>query len=319
MKKIIKSIQFKSAMLMVLVSVISGFLITVVYMFTNPIIIENELKTELLIYQQVMPNIQDKSILKDEVNFKAILALDDQKETLGVIYLVTETNQHGDFTIIAAVDKTGIVLEATFLNYTQSSGVYEMTSIENLNAFIGVHVNSEPSSGDLTTGATNSLDSIKQAFLTIRNFHQTFTFETDNPFSNNVIGFNSIETDESFLPTDSVLEKQYIKNDQNEVIAFVYTLYGFGEYGDGYEPASIQFYVVTDIENNILNVVVFDNEYHHSKGAFYTRIKQYLNGIIGKNLNETVVYDIDWTAGATSGNSKQVVDEMIRALQEVLS
>ena len=77
--------------------------------------------------------------------------------------------------------------------------------------------------------------------------------------------------------------------------------------------------MVTDLNHEIVNIVVFDEEYRHSKGAFYRRITTYIEGFIGKNLNEAVIYDTDWASGATSGNSKALIDHMIIALMEVLS
>jgi hypothetical protein len=152
----------------------------------------------------------------------------------------------------------------------------------------------------------------------ISNYHQTLEFEIASPFSEGVSGFYELVEDPSFIKTDHVIQKSNILNINSETIAYIYTLKKAGPYYEDSEDADISIHVVLDLNDTILNIVIFDSEYKHSKGAFYTRIKSYVSGYIGKTLQNDVLYIPDWNAGATSGNSKALIDSMLLDLVEVL-
>jgi Na+-translocating ferredoxin:NAD+ oxidoreductase RnfG subunit len=320
MNKLFKNKLFKQNFIVVTSLLISFGLIILVHIVTAPIITNRKLDAQIALYSTFVSGIKNITELTTSGDFKAVEAIDSEDKVLAIIYEVKEENGHGDFTLVSSINTAGTILNLEFLSYNQTSGSYQTTTESNLKQFIGLKIGTFPSGSDLISGATNSYQSILNAMNRIINFHQTLDFKIDDPFSVNVDGFNRIVGDVEFNENDTVISKQNILNTNNEVIAYIYTLYGVGVYSDGDEPKSIQFHVVTNISFDILNIVVFDTEYLHSKGAFYSRIKTYLSGFIGKNLKqEDIVYDIDWSAGATSGNSKILVDELMKSLQEVIS
>jgi hypothetical protein len=219
--------------------------------------------------------------------------------------------------MISLVSTLGVVMDIQFLEYTQTAE-FKPISDENIEAYVGLNVSQLGMTSDFRSGATQSLDSIKEAMSLISNYHQTLEFEIASPFSEGVSGFYELVEDQSFIKTDHVIQKSNILNIAGETIAYMYTLKKAGPYYEDSEDADISIHVVLDLNDTILNMVIFDSEYKHSKGAFYTRIKSYVSGYIGKTLQNDVLYIPDWNAGATSGNSKALIDSMLLDLVEVL-
>jgi len=312
--------EFSNIHNIIIFSVISTVALTlmiIVNAFTQPVLEAKQLSIKLETYETILKNIEDIQILESSKDFEVVLALDKDSEIMGIIYVTTSTNGYGDIKMISLVSTLGVVMDIQFLEYTQTAE-FKPISDENIEAYVGLNVSQLGMTSDFRSGATQSLDSIKEAMSLISNYHQTLEFEIASPFSEGVSGFYELVEDQSFIKTDHVIQKSNILNIAGETIAYMYTLKKAGPYYEDSEDAEISIHVVLDLNDTILNMVIFDSEYKHSKGAFYTRIKSYVSGYIGKTLQNDILYIPDWNAGATSGNSKALIDSMLLDLVEVL-
>jgi len=284
---------------------------------TKPILEAKRLSIQLETYETILKEIDYFIVLKSFKNFEVIQALDKDSAVMGIIYVTTSTNGYGDIKMISLVSTLGVVIDIKFLEYTQTAE-FKPISEKNIEAYIGVHVSQLGITSDFRSGATQSLDSIKEAMSLISNYHQTLEFDIKSPFSEGVSGFYEVMEDPAFVKTNTVIQKSNILNISGDTIAYIYTLKKAGPYYEDSGDAEISIHVVLDLNQTILNIVIFDDAYKHSKGAFYARIKTYVSGYIGKTLQSNVLYVPDWNAGATSGNSKALIDSMLLDLVEVL-
>jgi Na+-translocating ferredoxin:NAD+ oxidoreductase RnfG subunit len=300
-----------------LISTLALTLVIVVNLVTKPIVDERLLRLKLETYEMILKDIDDIEVLESNKNLEVIKALDKDKDVMGIIYITTSSNGYGDIKMISLVSTSGVIENVMFLEYTQTED-FKPVSSQNIKGYIGLNVSQISTRIDFSSGATQSLDSIKESMAQISEFHQTLTFEVSSPFSIGVDGFFEIVSDQTFSQSQTVIEKRNILNASGNDIAYIYTLKKAGPYYEDSEDAEISIHVVLDLNNTILNIVIFDDEYKHSKGAFYTRIKSYVAGFTGKSLTEDAMYVPDWNTGATSGNSKALIDAMLLDLVEVL-
>lgn len=160
-------------LVLMIVAALCGLAIGVTNSLTAPIIAERLSSERLEAYKLVMNGIADDDILVDEEKFQVIQAFDENSNTLGYVYTITETNQHGDFTVIVGVDTLGEVLGATFLLYEQTP-TYKPTTETNLALFIGLNILTDmPGGSDIASGATNSYNSLVNVFSKIKDYQQS--------------------------------------------------------------------------------------------------------------------------------------------------
>ena len=158
---------------LMIVAALCGLAIGLTNSITAPIIEARLAAERLEAYELVMNGIADDDVLLEDEAFEVIVAYDVNANTIGYVYTVTETNQHGDFIVIVGVDTSGVVIGATFLVYEQTP-TYKPITESNLELFIGLNILSEvPNSSDINTGATNSYNSLLSVFNKIKNFQQT--------------------------------------------------------------------------------------------------------------------------------------------------
>ena len=317
MKKIKEQKTLYYTLILLISTILSGFLLWLTNSITEPFILEREKEVQLQTYTSLVDNIDDFEVLINTDLFEATLAYDKDGDTIAVMYISSETNSYGDVTIGYSVDTSGKILQAMFLEYDQTASLKGITE-ENLNLFIGLNLGDVPSTSDLTSGATASYQSIVSSFSKGKDHFETLSLAPADPFSVLAVGYAYKDKDMTFTPTDHVINKEIIYNENNDILGHVYTLFGSGPYQDGGDDKDIQFYVAVDGNNIILGVLVLDEEYDHSGGVFFTRIQQYINSFKGQSI-QTLSYDVDWVSGATSGNSKTLVDTLMQALVEVIS
>lgn len=317
MKKITENKILYQTIIVTIVGLISIFLAVLTNSITAPIIANRILDEKLKAYESLVDDIDDFTVVLKTETFEAVLAYDENDETIGVIYIATETNQYGDIVLGYSVDTSGKILKANFLEYQHTASLRNITQ-DNLNLFIGLNLGDLPSSSDLTSGATGSYDSLVDAFSKGKDHFETLDIAPSDPFSVLANNYSYKEVDTSFTGTENVIQKEIIYDENNQILGHIYTLFGSGPYQEGGDDYDIQFYVAVGENNLVLGVLVLDEEYDHSGGVFFTRIVNYLNSFKGQTL-QTLSYDVDWNAGATSGNSKALVDELMQALVEELS
>lgn len=309
--------KFQITLTITVVFIISFGLIVITNMVTSPIIESRQREQQIAQYEILFKDIDHFETVVSSETFEATFAYDENNNTLGVMYHSMQTNAYGDMTIAFSVDASGTIVHAYILEYNQTESLKSIVE-SNVQLFIGLNLGDLPSRSDLTSGATRSYDATTDAFLEGKSHFDTLDLKPKDPFSVMAQGYAYKVVDETFVSTEHVINKHIIYDDYDFVLGYIYTLYGSGPYQDGGEDKDIQYYVAIDDAHTILGVLVLDEEYHHSGGVFYSRIKAYLDSFVGQTL-EALSYDVDWVSGATSGNSKALVDTLMNALVEVLS
>lgn len=173
MKNIKQNTLLHYGLVLMIVAAFCGLAIGVTNYFTAPIINQRLNDSELEAYEVVFSDIKSFEIVLEEATFEVIEAFNNQEDSIGYIYIVTETNQYGDFKVITGVDHEGVVLGAMFLDYQQTPTL-KATTVANLELFVGLNVFSDvPSSSDVVSGATYSYDSIIQVFHRVKTYQQS--------------------------------------------------------------------------------------------------------------------------------------------------
>lgn len=317
MKKITKNTVLHYILILTIVTLISSALIVLTNSITRPIIETRQFDEQMKTYASLVEEIDDFQILLKTATFEAAFAFNVSDETIAVMYTINETNAYGDIKLAYSVDLMGKIVKARFLDYQQTASFKSITE-NNLNLFIGLNLGDLPVSSDLNAGATGSYQSLVEAFSKGKVHFETLVLSPVDPFSVLAEGYAYKEEDTQFIPTSEILKKEFMYDENNQSIGHVYTLFGSGPYQEGGDDKDIQFYVSIDSNNRILGVLVFEGEYDHTKGVFLTRILKYLESFKGQTL-QTLSYDVDWKTGATSSNSKTLVDALMQALLEVVS
>lgn len=317
MKKITENIVLHYVIVLTIITITCGALIVLTNRITSPIIATRQFEEQMKTYESLVDDIDDFQVILKTTTFEAVLAYNASEETIAVMYIVTETNAYGEIQLAYSVDLSGKIGKARFLNYQQTASFRGITE-DNLNLFIGRNLGDLPESSDLTSGATGSYQSLVNAFSKGKVHFETLALAPFDPFSVLAEGYVYKEVDINFIPTTSVLKKEIMFDENNHSLGDVYTLLGSGPYQEGGDDKEIQMYISLDTNNRILGVLVLEVEYHHSKGAFVSRILKYLESFKGQTL-QTLTYEVDWNTGASSSYSKSLIDALMHALAEVLS
>jgi Na+-translocating ferredoxin:NAD+ oxidoreductase RnfG subunit len=319
MKKINEQPLLHFSLVLSAVAAFCGLAIGLTHQLTQPIIDERLAREQVEAYQTVIPEIQSYDTLEEDATFTVVLAKDSTEAVIGVIYIVTETNQYGDYKLALGVSTEGMILNAMFVDYQQTTTLKSITE-NNLALFIGLSLNDQPSSSDLSSGASVSYKSLLDSMSRAAEYQQTLDFVPQNPYETFVEDFASETLDTNFIPTQHVLSKTDILSTSNEVIASIYELQGEGIYQEGGDAASITLFVIIDMNQRVIGTIMEDALYFHSGGRFQSRIVEYLTSFEGLLIQDVVgAYPSDWTAGASSDNTRQLVDQLFDALKEVLS
>jgi hypothetical protein len=236
----------------------------------------------------------------------------DPTKGVGVIELYVGIKENQVYVENITLEQTATYLpliQHYALNYFEGVLYEEVKTIDVLDADL-----------DASATATDSTSTIKRLVEMVVDKH--FNLEVEVPLSLYelyVDGFSQSEEDLSFNPTELVVSKVNLFNDNNELIAVDYILKGTGTYYEDFDPATIQLHVIMK-DQVIQSIVILEEEYAHSGGNFLSRINTYVESFQGLTLEEVnAYYPSDWTAGASSNNSKTLVDQLLSALKEILS
>jgi uncharacterized protein with FMN-binding domain len=129
-------------------------------------------------------------------------------------------------------------------------------------------------------------------------------------------GFDSREEDETFEATDLVIKKEIIKDEDEEVIGYAYTLQGTtkevldeqykNEYGE------LTLLVGLDLDNKVVGIRTVETTH---TGTYYDKYQEEYGELVGVELVDDA--NVDLVGGSTvSGNS---IQELIDALKEVIN
>lgn len=303
---------------LILVALICAGLIFGVHLITNPIIQNNVYRTQKDQYAEVLPELTDFDSI-DLTNtpssiVTAVIGKNNQGESVGAVIIAEATNQFGDMRIIVGVNAEGNITGAKFLSINQTLGVED--TFTNLSYYVGSPISSLTPSGDLIGGATYSLNTVEALLSDAAVVFAGLSFGPTDPY---VIMFGSsfsyIEIDTDYTVTETIVQKEIAYSDTDEILGYIYKLTGSSIYNDdSATEASITVYIALDTDDRIVGVTIPREEYHHSLGAFYGRVNNYGQTLIGQSIHN---YSGDIASG--SSNSKGLLDTLLSHLSGVLS
>lgn len=316
MKKLFQIPMFHYTFVLTVVALVCGILIGAVNAVTSPIIAANIARAQTEAYQRVLPEIDSFDVIEIENGPATVLSIVEAKNasnaSIGYIYTAYTTNKFGYIRLVVSVGMTGNILGADFIEINQTYGV-EGTKT-NLSLYIGSAISNLAPSGDLVTGATGSLTSLKALLGDVAAAHAIAAANADPLASWFGAGYvMDTEVDPTFTPNTNVISKKLVRNASGDVIAAYYHLRGSSVYNTEEGSAgTINMYVGLSTDGTILGISLPQDEYGHTKSnAFYPKVIAYAESIVGTNV-ATYAGQGDLTTGAT--NSKTLVDTLLTAL-----
>jgi Na+-translocating ferredoxin:NAD+ oxidoreductase RnfG subunit len=300
------------------VAIVCGIMISAVNAITAPIIENNILKAQAAAYQLVLPSGETFTEVTNEEFPATVLTVVEAKagtNVVGYIYTSYTTNKYGYMRLVVAVGSTGTILGADFIDINQT---YQVDGTRtNLSLYVGSAINSITPSGDIVTGATGSLNSLKGLLADVAIAHALVVVAPADPYEAWFGAGYSMEIDSTFVPTTQVLEKSIVRNASDEVIGSYYHLRGTAEYNSEQGSAgTINMYVGLSSTGEILGIDLPKDEYGHTtSNAFYPKVIAYANSIAGSNI-ESFSGQGDLATGST--NSKNLIDTLLTALGGVI-
>lgn len=319
------------------VALVCGLVIGGVNAITAPIIEENIYRAKLKAYQEVVPELVSFDevdlidgapatlLSKVEVFDKELT--DPSKATLAFIYEVNKSNKFGSMRFVISVDSTGKILGASFITLEQT---YKQDATErNLQDFVGLNLSSLGSVTDLESGATGSLNTLKEMLADVASEFAASLPEPDfeDPIDLLYQAFTTQTDDTAFASqaTTTVLSRQIVTaTTGGEILGYIYKLEGTADYKTDelpYSSGSFAVYVFVDELHNILDITLPLDEYHHTSfdnpdNFYYKHVTSYAELFIGLNIASTGYNSPDLTAGPS--NSKQLLLDLMEDLKEVV-
>ena len=322
MKKLLEKDMFRYTLVLTIVAIVCGLMIGGMNALTAPIIKRNLEEAERKAFQEVLPigETFDKLELVEGVPSSvqsAVVGLDSTDKIVGYIYTASGTNQHGSISIVISVDANGQILGASILSINQTKGISDTAS--NLQTFVGTQIGTNTPQGDIVSGVTNSLVTVKALLTDISVAHGLLATSSD-PYVQAFGEGYTVSQDATFVANAYVKQKDEVKNTANAVVGYIYTLSAPGDYNNGQEDVSgysITIKVVLDLNHKVVTVELPQDLYGHSGGSRYTKIQNYVNTLIGKNIDQlesTLNNSGDLVSGVTG--TRNLVDILIDALVE---
>mgnify|MGYP001067160318 CR=1 FL=1 len=319
MKEFFKKPLVHYTTVLTIVAIVCGLLIGGVNAITAPVIKQNMIDAQNEAYQQVLPAGETfEEIELDNAPSTittAVRGLDGSNQVVGYIYIASGTNKHGSMTIAISIDAKGKILGAQFVDIQQTLNV-EGTRY-NLSLFVGTQISALVPDGDLVSGVTNSLNTVKALLTDVATVHADVADAPADPYTEMFGEGFTKAVDSSFTATDYVKSKEIVKNSDGQEIAHLYKLNGFAIYNsESTEEKDITLYVGVDLDGKILGIVVPADEYHHTAGGLYTNTVTFLEVYTNTMLSDVETTGSDLTSGAT--NSKNLANQLMAALKEVV-
>ena len=319
MKEFFKKPIIHYTTVLTIVAIVCGLLIGGVNAITAPVIARNEIEAQNRAYREVLPDGQSFEEISLEGTPATIRAavkgLDAQGNIVGYIYIASGTNQYGNMSIAISIDANGMILGAQFVSIEQTLNVEGTRT--NLSRYVKTQISALRPEGDLISGVTGSLNTVKALLADVLVAHEKIADIPLDPYSA-MFGQGFTKTaDSSFVANDFVKSKEIVKDSSGVEIGFLYRLNGISIYNsDSGAAGSITMYVGVDNSQKILGIVVPEEEYQHTVRNFMNQAVTYAQTYVGKSISEIDSTGSDITAGAT--NSKTLMNQMLAALKEVV-
>lgn len=317
MKKLFEKPLFYYTFVLTVVSICCGLVIGGVNAVTAPIIASNIEKAENRAYQAVLPDGVSFDQQDLDGNPSSITSIVIGKaandDIVGYIYVAYGTNKFGYMRIVIGVDTSGKILGADFIEINQTYNVEGTRN--NLSAYVGTQLSALTPEGDLVSGVTGSLNTVKALLADMAVAHANTALEPMDPYDVWYGAGHSIQDDNDFTASANILNRQIVALDDQEV-GYIYTLTASGIYYED-SAAAITIYMAFNSNDEVVGILVPSDEYLHTKGIRYDKIVNYINSFVGLTVSQFAAAfsdDGDLASGVT--NSKIVVDIMLNALIE---
>ena len=308
MKKLFEKPMFHYTFVLTMVALVCGLMIGGMNAITAPIIKRNLEEAERKAYQEVLPQGQQFEAidLKDVTGVPAtvtgeVVGKDASNNVVGYIYTANGSNQHGSITIVISVDANGKILGASILSINQTKGIEDTKN--NLQSFVGVQIGSTTPAGDIVSGVTNSLNTVKGLLVDISTAHGLLADAPADPY---VLAFGegyTLTDDQTFVATANITAKKIAKDASNTIVGYVYSLTGTGDYYNSYSEETItgkgiSMEVLFDETYEVLNIFVPEDDYEHTL-SYRSYIMTYVEKFIGKTPADFITTLEDPVAGAS--------------------
>lgn len=315
-KKLFEKPMFHYTFVLTAVALVCGIMIGAVNAVTAPIIAANIEKAQTEAYQKVLPEIVSFEVIEIENGPVTVLSAVEAKNasnaTIGFIYTAYTSNKFGYMRMVVAVSPTGSILGADFIEINQT---YQVEGTKtNLSLYVGSQIANLSPSGDIITGATGSLNSVKGLLADVAAAHAIAAANLDPLVAWFGAGYvMDADVDPTFVPNANVISKKLVRNAGGTVIAAYYHVRGSSVYNTEEGSAgTINMYVGLSTDGTILGISLPQSEYGHTKSnAFYPKVVAYAQTIVGSNITSFSGQG-DLTSGAT--NSKNLVDKLLTDL-----
>lgn len=321
MKKLFEKPMFHYTFVLTVVAIVCGLMIGGMNAITNPIIQRNLEEAERKAYQEVLPEGQNFEVLNLVEGIPAsvtgaVLGKDNSSNVVGYIYTANGSNQHGSISIVVSVDASGKILGASILSINQTKGIDDTRN--NLQSFVGTQIGSTNPIGDIVSGVTNSLNTVKGLLVDISVAHGLLADLPADPYTVVYGEGHTLEIDATFVPTTQITAKKIAKDASNTVIGYVYYLTGIGDYYNDYSEETvtgkgISIEVLFDENYVVLDVIVPEASYEHTVG-YRSHIVNYVSTFIGKSPADFITTMTDPVAGASY--TGDLVNILLNALLE---
>ncbi|MFH0767345.1 MAG: hypothetical protein V1920_04565, partial [Bacillota bacterium] len=288
MRKLFEKPLFHYTFVLAVVSIICGIAIGGVNAITDPIIENNIVEAKKEAFSRVLPGLDTFDEISVEGDpstiVSKVIGKNEAGQTIGYIYEAYAANKFGYMRIVVSVSASGTILGADFIEINQTYNI--LGTKTNLSLYVGTSIESLEPSGDLVSGATFSLITLQSMLADIAVAHANTVVAPAQPYEL-WYGLNySMENDDTFIPTDEVLSKSIVKNNDDQVIGSFYHLSGSGVY-NGYEGSigTIHVYVGLSLDGTILGIDIPEEEFgHNTTSQFLGKNITYVNSIVGSNI-----------------------------------
>ena len=303
-----------------IVAIVCGLMIGGMNAITAPIIQRNLEEKERAAYQEVLPEGQTFNQLEliDGVPSSVSGAVEGKNASgaiVGYIYTASGLNQHGSISLVISVSAEGDIIGASILAIDQTKGIDDTRS--NLATFVGSSILGATPQGDLISGVTNSLNTVRSLLNDIAAAHALLADVPSDPYVASFGDGYILEDDPSFVATTNITAKKIAKDPSNTIVGYVYYLTGIGTY-EGHDglvtDKGISMEVLFDENYTVIDVFVPEDAYDHT-ASYRAKIVNYADSFIGKNPADfinTMQDPGDLTTGVTY--TKNLVDVLLNAL-----
>ncbi len=295
--------KLKTAIVLVIIGALSGFLIWGVNELSKDGILENREIREQGYYKEIF-NLDENTIISftktENYGLEEVVLLDSSDEVIGYIYKMSDTNAYGNTIVLVGIDLEGVIQNVIISSSTNTPNYVKKVRDDNLSGLSNQNVSDVEY--DDTTAATFTYTSVKKVvdasvkyFLENRvNREEDHYKEIFSLDENAIISFTKTENDG--------LEEVVLLDSSDEVIGYIYKMSDTNIFGD------IIVLVGIDLEGVIQKVIISSS---NNIPAYVQSVREgNLSGLSNQSVSD-VEYDDTTSATFTYTSVKKVVDASV--------